>query len=134
MVILYNLLMILGRLGLRVVSVFHPKAKAFVKGRKNLLLNIQRDFQHVNDPVVWVHCASLGEFEQGRPVIERLKREFPQLKILLTFFSPSGYEVRKNYDQADFIYYLPLDSARNARKFITYTKPTLAIFVKYEFW
>ncbi|HEY3402889.1 MAG TPA: glycosyltransferase N-terminal domain-containing protein [Ohtaekwangia sp.] len=134
MVFLYNLILTLARLGLRVFSVFHPKAKAFVQGRKNLLARIQHDFQQVNDPVVWVHCSSLGEFEQGRPVIERLKREFPQLKILLTFFSPSGYEVRKNYNQADFIYYLPLDSSRNAKKFIAYTKPTLAIFVKYEFW
>jgi len=134
MVILYNLILTLSRWGLFIASLFHPKAKAFVNGRKNLFKKIQSDFQHVHDPVVWIHCASLGEFEQGRPVIEKLKREFSQLKILLTFFSPSGYEVRKNYDKADFVYYLPLDSARHAKKFISLTKPTLTIFVKYEFW
>lgn len=134
MIFLYNIILTFARLGLFIASFFHPKAKAFVQGRKNLLKKIQEDFVSVNDPVVWIHCASLGEFEQGRPVIEKLKKEFSQIKIMLTFFSPSGYEVRKNYDQADFIYYLPLDSARNAKKFISLTKPTLAIFVKYEFW
>jgi 3-deoxy-D-manno-octulosonic-acid transferase len=84
--------------------------------------------------VVWVHCASLGEFEQGRPVIEALKREFPRYKILLTFFSPSGYEVRKNYAQADYVFYLPLDTPGNAKRWVETVRPRLAIFVKYEFW
>src|SRR5690606_32033416 len=84
--------------------------------------------------VVWIHCASLGEFEQGRPVIEALKSTYPTVKVLLTFFSPSGYEVKKNYEGADYILYLPWDTRHNAKKFIEITKPVLAIFVKYEFW
>ncbi len=86
------------------------------------------------DRVVWVHAASLGEFEQGRPLIEKLKRENPEYKILLTFFSPSGYEVRKNYAGADVIAYLPLDTPRNARRFVELVKPEKVVFVKYEFW
>ena len=82
----------------------------------------------------WIHCASLGEFEQGRPIIEALKKQDPSIKILLTFFSPSGYEVRKNYPQADYIFYLPWDTATNAKTFIEITRPSLAIFIKYEFW
>lgn len=134
MIFVYNVFIFLLRSGVFVASFFNAKARAFRKGRKGLQSIIQKDFQNITDPVIWIHCASLGEFEQGRPVIERLKDEFPQIKILLTFFSPSGYEVRKNYKQADFVYYLPLDTARQARKFIAATKPTLAIFVKYEFW
>jgi len=85
-------------------------------------------------PLAWFHCASLGEFEQGRPVIEALKRKYPDYKILLTFFSPSGYEVRKNYEGADYIYYLPLDTKSNAQDFVEIVKPDIAYFVKYEFW
>ncbi|HEY9044703.1 MAG TPA: glycosyltransferase N-terminal domain-containing protein [Ohtaekwangia sp.] len=118
---------------IQLASLFHPKAKAFVAGRRKIFRRLAADIPGTT-PLVWVHCASLGEFEQGRPVIEALKKEFPQVSILLTFFSPSGYEVRKNYEQADYVYYLPLDTAANARKFISITKPTLAIFVKYEFW
>jgi 3-deoxy-D-manno-octulosonic-acid transferase len=84
--------------------------------------------------VVWVHCASLGEFEQGRPLIELLKDEFPQSKILLTFFSPSGYEVRKNYNLAEIVTYLPMDTRANARHLVSLVKPALAVFVKYEYW
>ncbi|MEQ8424019.1 MAG: glycosyltransferase N-terminal domain-containing protein [Cyclobacteriaceae bacterium] len=91
-------------------------------------------FQSEAAPLAWVHCASLGEFEQGRPIIERFKDEFPSYKILLTFFSPSGYEVRKNYALADYIFYLPWDTPDNARKFVELTKPQIAFFVKYEFW
>ncbi|QJB40281.1 3-deoxy-D-manno-octulosonic acid transferase [Chitinophaga oryzae] len=85
-------------------------------------------------PLIWVHAASLGEFEQGRPVLEALRRQYPGYKILLTFFSPSGYEVRKDYPGADYIYYLPLDTRRNARDFISIARPALALFIKYEFW
>jgi 3-deoxy-D-manno-octulosonic-acid transferase len=134
MVILYNLSILLLRVGMQFAALFHPKARAFVTGRKKLIHRIAADFRANTAPVVWVHCASLGEFEQGRPVIETLKAQFPGVKVLLTFFSPSGYEVRKNYDQADHIYYLPWDTAGNARKFIAATKPNLAIFIKYEFW
>ena len=85
-------------------------------------------------PVVWMHCASLGEFEQGRPVLENLKKTHPRLKILLTFFSPSGYEMRKNYPKADWVFYLPDDTFGNARRFLQIVQPSVAIFVKYEFW
>lgn len=87
-----------------------------------------------NGPVVWFHAASLGEFEQGRPVIEALRQKFPHYKILLTFFSPSGYEIRKNYAGADYVYYLPADTPGNARRFIEIVKPEFAIFIKYEYW
>jgi len=87
-----------------------------------------------NEKVIWVHCASLGEFEQGRPVMEELKKNFPEYRILLTFFSPSGYEAQKNYAGADWIFYLPLDGPNTARRFLEITHPSLVIFVKYEFW
>jgi 3-deoxy-D-manno-octulosonic-acid transferase len=134
MTVLYNLSVFALRIVVQLAALFHPKARAFVTGRKRLLNKITADFQASTATVVWVHCASLGEFEQGRPVIEALKKERPDIKILLTFFSPSGYEVRKNYDKADYIYYLPWDTARNAKKFVALTKPALAIFIKYEFW
>src|SRR5690606_29629951 len=83
---------------------------------------------------IWIHCASLGEFEQGRPIIEEIKSRYPQYSIVLTFFSPSVFEVKKNYGEADHIFYLPIDTRRNARRFINLVKPQLALFVKYEFW
>lgn len=134
MIILYDFTIFLMRLGLRLAALFHPKARAFVTGRNNLLRRLAAAFQSNTSPVIWVHCASLGEFEQGRPVIEALKKEFTDIKILLTFFSPSGYEVRKQYAQADHVCYLPWDTRKNAQKFISITKPVLAIFIKYEFW
>ncbi|MDE6199429.1 MAG: 3-deoxy-D-manno-octulosonic acid transferase, partial [Muribaculaceae bacterium] len=97
-------------------------------------------FDHLRDTLppeggaVWIHASSLGEFEQGRPLIERIRREHPDKKILLTFFSPSGYEVRKNYPQVDAVAYLPFDTPRNARRFIELVRPSAAIFIKYEFW
>ncbi len=115
-------------------SLFNSKAKLFVNGRKGLLIKIREDFKHNTAPVLWIHCASLGEFEQGRPIIEAFKQDFPTYKVLLTFFSPSGYEVRKNYALADWVYYLPMDTKSNARQFIDAVKPALVIFVKYEFW
>ncbi len=86
------------------------------------------------EKIIWIHCASLGEFEQGRPVIEKLRTKYPDYKILLTFFSPSGYEVQKDYKGADWIFYLPMDGAGNAKRFLEIVKPSLVIFVKYEFW
>jgi 3-deoxy-D-manno-octulosonic-acid transferase len=133
MEVLYSVFIGLFGSLLRLASPFHPKAKAFVAGRKKLFKQLSASITDTS-PLVWIHCASLGEFEQGRPVIEALKKEFPNIKILLTFFSPSGYEVRKNYDKADYIYYLPLDTRKNAARFIALTKPVLVIFVKYEFW
>lgn len=134
MVHLYNLSISVLRLLYWVASFVNPKAKLFKNGRKNIFKDIKHALSNNTNPVIWVHCASLGEFEQGRPVIEKLKNEFPAFKILLTFFSPSGYEVRKNYEQADFIFYLPWDTHKNASRFISLTHPALAIFIKYEFW
>ncbi len=104
------------------------------QGREQQFERLQQALHGNQAPVVWFHCASLGEFEQGRPVMEAFRQQFPTYKILLTFFSPSGYEVRKNYTGADYILYLPLDSARNARRFVEVVQPRLAVFVKYEFW
>lgn len=118
---------------IKLSSVFNPKAKDWIKGRKNLLQKIQYQIDK-NKPIVWFHCASLGEFEQGRPVIEAFRQSFPTYHILITFFSPSGYNVRKNYQGADYIFYLPADTLANAKKFIELIQPKLAIFIKYEFW
>lgn len=134
MVILYNFVIFLLRLGVHIAAFFNPKAKAFVTGRKNVFAKLSDAFRNNAAPVIWVHCASLGEFEQGRPVIERLKSEFGNAKILLTFFSPSGYEVRKHYPHADVITYLPSDTRKHARRLVQTVRPALAIFVKYEFW
>lgn len=134
MIFIYNLSIkvISGLFAL--ASLFNNKAKLFVKGRKGLISKIRADLQENNNPVLWIHCASLGEFEQGRPIIEKFKNDFPAYKVLLTFFSPSGYEVRKNYTLADWVYYLPWDTKNNARHFVDAVQPKLAIFVKYEFW
>ena len=103
-------------------------------GRRDVFDKIASATADPNFSYIWMHCASLGEFEQGRPVLERVRNEFPSYKIVLTFFSPSGYEVRKNYAEADLVIYLPMDSRINARKFITAINPSLVIWVKYEYW
>jgi 3-deoxy-D-manno-octulosonic-acid transferase len=118
----------------RILSPFNRKARLFTEGRKGLLDKLRSDLAGKQEKRIWVHCASLGEFEQGRPVIEKLKQQFPSYKIVLTFFSPSGYELRKDYEHADYVYYLPMDTKANAKKFIALVQPALAIFVKYEFW
>ena len=116
-------------------SLAFSKAKLFVSGRKGIFRKLKKKVaRDSSEPLVWIHCASLGEFEQGRPIIESIKSKKPKVKILLTFFSPSGYEVRKNYDRADYIFYLPWDTPSQARTFVEIVKPTIAIFVKYEFW
>ena len=113
-----------------VVSPFNSKAKQWIAGRKMTIFPpVSKD-----EKIIWFHAASLGEFEQGRPVIEFIKRNHPEYKILLTFFSPSGYEVRKNYSQADYIYYLPLDTPKNAVGFLNHFHPEMVIFIKYEYW
>jgi 3-deoxy-D-manno-octulosonic-acid transferase len=120
---------------IRVAAFFNSKAKKWVEGRKNWrgALSAHRS-SFIARRTLWVHVASLGEFEQGRPVIEALKEQFPDWKIVLTFFSPSGYEIRKNYPYADLVCYLPADTRRNARDFLDLVKPDAAIFVKYDFW
>ena len=130
---LYNIGILFFSVLAYLISPFNTKASLFVKGRKNWESRIRAKIKS-GDRTVWVHCASLGEFEQGRPVIEALKRDYPETKIVLTFFSPSGYEVRKNYALADYICYLPSDTPGNAVKFIGIINPDFVIFVKYEFW
>jgi len=120
-----------------IASLFHAKATLWIKGRKAWRQRLQAALQalpHSSQPLLWVHCASLGEFEQGRPLIEALKQRYPQHRLLLTFYSPSGYEIRKNYEMADLVFYLPADTRRNARDFMRIVQPSVAIFVKYEFW
>ena len=130
----YRLVLGMYRSAVNAAALFNPKAAKFIQGRKNIFNRLRDDFSDISDPVVWFHCASLGEFEQGRPVMETFKKEYPAYKIFLTFFSPSGYEVRKNYQNADFIYYLPLDSEKNADKLLEIVPVKMAVFVKYEFW
>ncbi|WP_192823596.1 3-deoxy-D-manno-octulosonic acid transferase [Rufibacter sp. LB8] len=132
--ILYEVGISAYKWGVRLASPFHDKAAKFIKGRENVFQEMETQLATNTAPLVWFHCASLGEFEQGRPLIEGFRVKFPQFKILLTFFSPSGYEVRKNYSGADFIFYLPLDTEANASRFVKLVKPKMAIFVKYEFW
>lgn len=130
---LYSIAISMYAVAIRVAALFNEKAKLFVAGRKNWEQNLKLKI----DPTakyIWVHCASLGEFEQGRPLIEAIKEQFAEYKIVLTFFSPSGYEIRKNYALADVVAYLPLDTKRNARTFISLVKPEKVFFVKYEYW
>jgi 3-deoxy-D-manno-octulosonic-acid transferase len=131
--LLYHTGLFLFAFGVRVVALFHHKARLFVAGRRGLFSRLEAVAQ-AGAPVAWFHCASLGEFEQGCPVMEAYRAKHPQHKILLTFFSPSGYEVRKNYAGADFVFYLPIDTPCNAHRFVRIVKPEVAIFIKYEFW
>jgi 3-deoxy-D-manno-octulosonic-acid transferase len=128
---LYNILVFKATILLSIIALFNKKIKLFVDGRKETFFKINA---LKNEKTIWIHAASLGEFEQARPIIEALKKDYKQYKILVTFFSPSGYEVRKNYNLADVICYMPLDSKANARKFIEAVNPKFAIFIKYEFW
>ncbi|WP_317241501.1 3-deoxy-D-manno-octulosonic acid transferase [Hymenobacter sp. 5414T-23] len=134
MLFLYSLGLRLYALLLRLVAPFVPKAAHWVAGRQNLLTHIQTALRGETAPLAWFHCASLGEFEQGRPLMEAYAAQYPQHKIVLTFFSPSGYEVRQNWPGAAYVFYLPLDTASNARIFLDAVRPRLAVFVKYEFW
>lgn len=118
---------------LPLVGLFSTKLSLFVNGRKDVFGQIE-NFLSVEDRVLWMHCASLGEYEQGVPVLEALKKNFPNHKLLVTFFSPSGYEIKKNSSLADVVAYLPMDTKSNARRFIKLINPELALFVKYEFW
>lgn len=130
---LYNFAMRVFSLLIRLAALRNVKAKLMVKGRKDIFSKMKQEIDE-NSEIVWFHAASLGEFEQGRPVIEEYKARFPERKILLTFFSPSGYEIRKNYEGADYIFYLPYDIKSNVVKFLDIVKPCEVFFVKYEFW
>ena len=131
--IIYFLFVSFYGLAIRIASIFNPKAKLWVKGRSEQKQKI-RSLRKNDEKRIWFHCASLGEFEQGRPVIEAVRKDYPNHKIVLTFFSPSGYEVKKDDPIADYVFYLPLDSPANAKSFIRSVNPTLVFFVKYEFW
>jgi 3-deoxy-D-manno-octulosonic-acid transferase len=133
--LLYNLFCWFYRIAAQLVSPWNPKAAAWTRGRKGLMDQIAAaGIGNNGRKRVWMHCASLGEFEQGRPVIEALRRQYPGLSILVTFFSPSGYEVRKDYAGADHVFYLPQDSAVHARRFLDLTKPDLVLWIKYDYW
>jgi len=133
MLFLYNLVVILASQLLKIVALFSPKMKLFVDGRKSVFETLAKTIQ-ATDKTIWFHAASLGEYEQGLPVIEAIKQQFPNHKIVVTFFSPSGYEVRKNNAIADVTVYLPLDTISNAKQFIKLVHPEMVFFIKYEYW
>lgn len=134
MIILYNLGIRFYSFLIQISSPFNEKAKSFLSGRKGVLITLKKDLDPNMSPITWFHAASLGEFEQGLPVIEAYKVAFPSHKILVTFFSPSGYEQRKKHPLADYTSYLPLDTGYNAKQFIDIVKPTRVFFIKYEYW
>lgn len=133
MSVLYNFFIAIFKGILPVIGMLSPKLKLFVEGRKGVFQILDSKISS-KDRILWFHCASLGEYEQGVPVMEELKKEYPNHKLVVTFFSPSGYEAKKNSKLADVIVYLPIDTKRNAQKFIEHVDPELAVFVKYEFW
>ncbi|WP_163408710.1 3-deoxy-D-manno-octulosonic acid transferase [Flavobacterium ajazii] len=133
MLFLYNLLVIIAGFFLKIAALFSQKMKLFVNGRKNVF-DILKEKIKPEDKTIWFHSASLGEYEQGLPVIEKIKEKYPAHKIIVTFFSPSGYEVRKNNNIADVTIYLPLDTKKNAKQFLKLAHPELVFFIKYEFW
>ena len=130
---MYNVIIYIYLLGVAIASLFNEKVRKMWRGERSAIRTIKEKIDP-NAQYVWFHAASLGEFEQGRPLMEQLRRDHPEYKILLTFFSPSGYEVRKNYEGADIICYLPLDTITNARRFLRTIRPVMAFFIKYEFW
>ena len=134
---IYNLGIHIYGLLIRLASIFDLKARQWVTGRKELfrqLENAFRDRDPAGKPLIWFHASSLGEFEQGRPIIEAFRKRYPRYRILVSFFSPSGFEVRKNYDQADYVFYLPLDTPARAKRWIEIIRPAMAVFIKYDFW
>lgn len=127
---LYNLFTRSYPLALRIAGLWNNKANLWINGRKKFPVTAKEN----ENEIIWMHCASLGEFEQGRPLLEVIKNKYPACKIVITFFSPSGYEIQKNYSGADHVFYLPIDSSANAKKFIELINPTLVLWIKYEFW
>lgn len=133
MQIIYSIFIFAFTFLIRIASLFNPKARLFIGGRKNWRKILEGRIEK-NGRYIWFHCASLGEFEQGRPLIEKIRESFKEYKIILTFFSPSGYEMRKNYNGADIVMYLPVDTSSNASKFLDLVKPEKVFFIKYEYW
>ncbi len=138
MFLLYSISISIYVFFIRIASLINGKARIWIIGRNNIFQQLRDELEKEPEKnrhnLVWFHCASLGEFEQGRPVMERYRKMYPDHRILLTFFSPSGFEVRKNYSGADHIFYLPADTRRNAREFIDLVQPQIVIFIKYEYW
>ncbi len=134
MMVIYNIGIWLFGGVMRVAARFDKKLRKRRDGLRNVFENLAAAVGSRDEPLIWVHAASLGEFEQGRPIIEAIRAQYPHYKILLTFFSPSGYDIRKNYPGADYVSYLPVDTAANARRFVAIARPQVAIFIKYEFW
>jgi len=137
MQLIYSIFIHLYNFSIRIASIFDPKAKKWISGRKNIFEKIEEAIRKEGKParIAWFHCASLGEFEQGRPVLEAFRSKYPEWRIFLTLFSPSGYEVlKKKFDKADWIFYLPSDTKKNVRRFLDLVKPEKAFFIKYEYW
>jgi 3-deoxy-D-manno-octulosonic-acid transferase len=133
----YHIFLLIFRAGVNIAALQNQKAKLWLQGRRNWQENLKRNIQEnfsAGKPTVWMHCASLGEFEQGRPLFEQLKEQSSDTNFLVTFFSPSGYEVCKNYSGANVVCYLPIDSAANAKAFVQLVQPTLVLWIKYEYW
>ena len=133
-IFIYNIFLFLYRIAIGVASLWNDKARLWIEGRKNGFEKLAGNLVTIDPPLIWVHCSSLGEFEQGRPVIEKLSSDYHVSRILLTFFSPSGYEIRKDFKGADWVFYLPLDSKTNAKRFFDIVNPSLVVFVKYDYW
>jgi len=133
-ILFYNIFLRLYRAGAQLISPWNQKARSWLSGRKNIFSRIRAEFSAGTNEVIWMHAASLGEFEQGRPVLEKIRLLYPGSKIVISFFSPSGYEIIKNYAGADYITYLPADSKANANRFIDLINPKLVLWIKYEYW
>ena len=135
-VFFYNIFLLLYRTGIRIASLWNKKARLWLDGRKNIFDRLSAELRTQDSKIIWFHCSSLGEFEQGRPVMENLRKHLAtgETQFLLTFFPPSGYEIRKNYKGVDWVFYLPLDSKKNAKAFFDIVNPEFAVFVKYDYW
>jgi 3-deoxy-D-manno-octulosonic-acid transferase len=135
LIILYELFLFFYKAGISVVSVANPKAKKWIDGRKKIFEKVENALQGLgNKKRIWMHCASLGEFEQGRPVLQKLQEKYPSAVIIISFFSPSGYEIVKKKNEFQYVFYLPMDSALNAKKWLKAIDPDLILWVKYEYW
>lgn len=133
MVLLYSIIAEIAYIIIKLLSFFDKWANRLMKGRKNLIKDIKNSI-NPNEDIAWFHCASLGEFEQVKELIESFKQKYPSYRILVTFFSPSGYEARKSYEKADYVFYIPIDTYHFARNFVKAINPKTVIIVKYEFW